>query len=124
MPESSSSSSYSSSEAPDAPALNPLDIVSTAPVVVPLVPEKVYALWRISGINIVWDNPAGAMPVETFFRNARRPDPNGFLEDGPVRTNYHIANLWDHAGDPEVAQVIYLLTKLLERKAKENNVIS
>lgn len=108
----------------EAPASNPLDILSLAPVIVPPEPEKVYAMWRISGINIVWDNPAGAMVVESFFRNARRPDPNGFLEDGPVRTNYHIANLWEHASDPEVAQVVYLLTKLLERKAKEAGVIS
>lgn len=102
-----------------------LDITSSSPVVTPQVPSKAFDLWRISGINAVWNSPNGPMSFETFFQNARRPSEDAALEDGPSRVNYFISDLWaEAASDPEVASAVYTLTKLLERKAKESGVIA
>lgn len=106
------------------PVANPLDIVSTEPAVQPAVPEKIYDLWRIASLSGNWPSPTAPFTLNTVFNNARRPVADGPLEDGPASPNYFIDNLWtEAAADPEVAQVVYLLTKLLEKKARAKGVI-
>lgn len=103
---------------------NPLDIVSTQPSVQPAVPEKTFDLWRISQLSGNWASPSGKFSLNTVFNSARRPVADGPLEDGPLSPNYFIDDLWAEAAvDPEVAQVVYLLTKLLEKKARAKGVI-
>lgn len=103
---------------------NPLDIVSTQPVITPPVPEKVYDLWRISQLSGNWPAPGAKFSLNTVFNSARRPEGSQQLEDGPASPNYFIDDLWAEAAtDPEVAQVVFLLTKLLEKKAKAKGII-
>ena len=103
---------------------NPLDIVNTQPVTMPPVPEKVFDLWRIAQLSGNWPSPTSPFSLNTVFNSARRPVADQPLEDGPLAPNYFIDDLWaEAAADPEVAQVVYLLTKLLEKKAKAKGII-
>ncbi len=101
-----------------------LDIVSNNPVTVPPVPAKVFDLWRIFGLSADWPDPAGPMNLTVYWRSALREPGAAFLTDGPVSTEQRFPNIWqDAAEDPEVAQALYALTKVLEKKAKEKAVI-
>lgn len=101
-----------------------LDIVSSAPVTVPPVPSKTFDLWRISGLIAEWPDPAGPMTLEVFWKSALRGSGEAYLTDGPTSANHRFPNIWeDAASDPEVADALYRLTKVLEKKAKASKVI-
>ena len=101
-----------------------LDIVSTSPIVTPQVPSKTFDLWRIFGLVANWPDPQGPMSLDVFWKSALREPGATFLTDGPTSETHRFPNIWEEAAsDPEVADALYRLTKVLEKKAKAAKVI-